>query len=89
MEMEMKMAMGLVTTLEKATLMSKQLFSKSTATATDSAKIYASLHAAHWQLSLILSHIAQPSANVTDGDDAPMEVADEEQKPVDGARQED
>ncbi|CAH1447962.1 unnamed protein product [Lactuca virosa] len=85
MEMEMELATDLVNALEKATIMAKQLSS----TATESAKIYASLHAAHRQLSLFLSHAAKPSADVTDGDDAPMEVADEEQQTVSGAREED
>ncbi|KAL7591435.1 hypothetical protein Lser_V15G31664 [Lactuca serriola] len=84
----MEKAADLVTALEKATLMAKQL--PSTATATGSGNIYASLHAAHRQLSLfLLAHTAQPSADVTDGDDALMEVTDEEQQVVEGAREED
>ncbi|CAH1447961.1 unnamed protein product [Lactuca virosa] len=85
----MEMAADLVTALEKATLMAKQLPPTATATATGSGNIYASLHAAHRQLSLFLAHTAQPSVDVTDGDDALMEVADEEQQVVDGAREED
>ncbi|KAI3494985.1 hypothetical protein L1887_37073 [Cichorium endivia] len=85
--MDMEMATDLVTALEKATIMAKQL--PSATTATDSANIYASLHAAHRQLSLFLAHTAQPSIDVIIGDDAPMEVVDEETQVMNGAREED
>ncbi|KAK9056213.1 hypothetical protein SSX86_027303 [Deinandra increscens subsp. villosa] len=94
METEIQVT-NLVTALEKATLMAKQLQSTTTATASASAShsetIYASLHAAHRHLSLFLSHTAQsqsqpqPSTDVLDGDDEPMRIADEEQRVVAGA----
>ncbi|KAJ0797630.1 hypothetical protein HanPI659440_Chr04g0175991 [Helianthus annuus] len=75
---------NLVTVLEHATVMAKQLPST-----TDSATIYASLHAAHRHLSLFLAHTTQSPPpqlqadnNNIDDDDEPMRIADEEDSKI-------
>ncbi|KAL9997934.1 hypothetical protein Hdeb2414_s0001g00035711 [Helianthus debilis subsp. tardiflorus] len=79
---------NLVTVLEHATVLAKQLPST-----TDSATIYASLHAAHRHLSLFLAHTTQSPPpppqqqlqadnNNIDDDDEPMRIADEEDSKI-------
>ncbi|KAF5811679.1 hypothetical protein HanRHA438_Chr04g0193941 [Helianthus annuus] len=74
---------NLVTVLEHATVMAKQLPST-----TDSATIYASLHAAHRHLSLFLAHTTQspPPQQQLQADsideDEPMRIADEEDSKI-------
>ncbi|KAD3069164.1 hypothetical protein R6Q59_016855 [Mikania micrantha] len=92
METEM-LVTKLVTALETATAMAKRL--QSPTTATESEHIYASIRAAHRQLSLFLAHTTQsqpqPSIDVIGDDDGdePMRIGDEDQQAADGAKDED